>query len=268
MRLLLLFPLLNLICLCCTKHVLYKEPEQCAAHPDTIQLSPVERETFSIVCKDTTHARFPFLADILDLYYDYHLTMPNSIDRLEEFVDIIHTAYPEELHYYYLLKEKTLPSLRKHRKQLYFAENECDLQLWMKENNDSILLYNVESKPCCPSSTIPHQEERLAVANRLVYTTPKAFDKENKIILLSKQTSEEFLNRTRTIYKKHKTNREKAVLIEYKVKDELINYCNKEKINNKNKYFQDINGAMKEFCEKYNIHRLILYIYYIDSSSD
>ena len=78
---------------------------------------------FEIDNQDTISARFPFLADILDFYYVYYLAMPDNLDELEEFIDSMHVAYPEELYYYDILKKtNSCNSERKKIKHIYFLE--------------------------------------------------------------------------------------------------------------------------------------------------
>jgi hypothetical protein len=103
---------------------------------------------FEIDNQDTISVRFPFLADILDFYYVYYLAMPDNLDELEEFIDSMHVAYPEELYYYDILKKQTLVTLKENKAHLFFRENECKFQLWMQEKDSTILLYN-GGKKCC-----------------------------------------------------------------------------------------------------------------------
>lgn len=210
---------------------------------------------------DSVSARFPFLADILDLYYDYYLTMPNDFNSLDLFADTIYATYPEELYYYNLLKEHTFPAIKENGTHLFFKENECNFQLWMKEENDTILLYNTDRKPCCILDSFPYPNERIAIINRLVYSIPKAFNAENEIVIVKRELSDFFLNEMKSIYLEYKVNRKKAILMDYKQNDGLLDYCNKEKIGNNDPYFLEIESRLKTFCERNGIYRLIFYIY-------
>lgn len=220
---------------------------------------------FEIDNQDTISAHFPFLADILDFYYVYYLAMPDNLDELEEFIDSMHVAYPEELYYYDILKKQTLVTLKENKAHLFFRENECEFQLWMQEKDSTILLYN-GGKKCCDLDCFPHPEEKFAIINQLVNSTPKAFNAKNKIIIMKTQLSNVLLNEIMTISQKYKMDKDKATLIGYIRNDGLFNYCNKERIDNNEPYFKEIEIMLKQFCDENGIYRLVFYTYCPHSS--
>lgn len=208
--------------------------------------------------KDTIPARFPFLADILDSYYAYYLAMPDSLDALEKFVDIMYVTYPEDLYYYDILKKQTFLTLKKNEAHLFFLENECEFQLWMREKDSTILLYNV-GKKCCDLDRFPYPDEKFAIIDRLINSTPRAFNGKNEMIIMKAQLSDVLLNEIKIILQKYKMDRNKAILVDYIRNVGLFNYCNKERIGNNSPYFKEIEIILKRFCEENGIYRLVLY---------
>ena len=93
---------------------------------------------FEIDNQDTISARFPFLADILDFYYVYYLAMPDNLDELEEFIDSMHVAYPEELYYYDILKKQTLVTLKENKAHLFLEKMSVNFNCGCKKR---IVLY-------------------------------------------------------------------------------------------------------------------------------
>lgn len=48
--------------------------------------------------------------------------------------------------------------------------------------------------------------------------------------------------------------------------EEIFNYCNKERIDNNESYFKEIEIMLKKFCEENGIYRLAFYTYCPHSS--
>lgn len=80
------------------------------------------------------------------------------------------------------------------------------------------------------------------------------------------QLSNVLLNEIMTISQEYKMDKDKAILIDYIRNDGLFNYCNKERIDNNESYFKEIEIMLKKFCEENGIYRLAFYTYCPHSS--
>jgi hypothetical protein len=212
--------------------------------------------------KGNKPVRFYYLGNILDQYYYFYQTIPYTWKELELFAENMSEKFPDDYYYYDLLKAYTFPLVRKYRKSLHFRENDCAYELWMEHKEDTLLLYNTEVTPCCKISSFPLPEERQLILRRSVFSNPRVYDENGKVIFLTDEQSEGYQESMRTISGKHTEclDRDSVIFIKYQagLYSDNCTYCD---IDMHNEYRSDIRKLIESFCQDNGAYRVLFYIY-------
>lgn len=201
---------------------------------------------------------FPYLADILDNYCDYYLTGPNNLKELEEFTDDMYENIPDELLYYKILKIKTFPMLAQNIDDLCFVNNTCLFTLRLKE---TILYSSDDILPCCFDINMAYPEERLAIIIKKVRYSMYAFDQAGKCIFKLQQLREKVYSEMKNIYSMYNVDKQNVILLEFNMNKGVSTYCEKDRINCNNAYFEKIGDVLEPICEEYKIKKMIFYVF-------
>lgn len=200
---------------------------------------------------------YPFLADIVDAYYAYHLSAPKGLQQLKKFANDIHATYPEEFYFYSTLKRNTFKELKKNKKEITFCSTKCGFSILINGN----IIYQYEDDPCCDYITSYRQEDRVAViANRM--RKVHFFKKNGQPILNTQAITEQFITEMKSFMSKYQFDKSNVYMIEYKANRGLFSFCKDSSIQVWNQPFKtEIENFLKSFSCQHKLSRIVFYSY-------
>lgn len=204
---------------------------------------------------DEDKYKYPYLADILDVYCNFYLAGPNNVQDLIKFTEVYHTNFSNEFYYYEILNKITIPKLKEYKDQIKIVQNHCEYALLL----DSVLLYSYLDFPCCDLVEDYYPEDQPIMIRKRIENGGLFFKKQAPILNRAQLTSN-LVREFDIFYKARSVNKERLIFLRYLKGGHLFDYC-KAGTDLNSIYYKMIESLLSDFCEKYNVDDVFLYVY-------
>lgn len=204
---------------------------------------------------DEDKYKYPYLADILDVYCDFYLSGPNNIEDLVKFAESYYAKFPDEFCYYSTLNRITIPKLKEHKNQIRIVQNHCEYALLL----DNVSLYSYSDFPCCDLVELYYLEDQPSIIRSRIAESFYFFRKQIPILYRTRLISP-LVKEIKGVYKENNVNKEKIVFLRYLEEGHLFNYCTSN-VDLYSSYYKKIENILQKFCKEHNIDEIYLYVY-------